>query len=132
LADTLRSVSGVGITGPHIGVGQRVVVLLPPVVDEPRTYVNPAIHWRSDELAAHIEGSISMPGITEEVRRPAAVRLRFQDLDGAEHVEEATGFLAACHQHEIDQLDGVFWLQRLSRLKRDMAVKRYRKLSKGV
>lgn len=61
--------------------------------------------------------------------RAARVRVRYQDLDGAVHLEDADGLLAICHQHEIDQLDGIFWLQRLSGLKRDRVIKRYRKLA---
>jgi peptide deformylase len=71
-----------------------------------------------------------MPGVTEEVERHARVRMVYRDLDGTEHIEEAEGFRAACHQHEIDQLDGIFWIQRLSRLKRDRLLKRYQKLQR--
>lgn len=69
-----------------------------------------------------------MPGVTEEIERHALVRVGYQDLDGVEQVEEADGLLAVCHQHEIDQLDGIFWIQKLSRLKRDRLIKRYEKL----
>jgi peptide deformylase len=81
-------------------------------------------------MIRHQEGSVSMPGVTEEVERHARVRVSYQDLAGAELTEEADGLLAVCHQHEIDQLDGVFWIQRLSRLKRDRLIKRYEKLAK--
>jgi peptide deformylase len=72
-----------------------------------------------------------MPGVTEEIERPARVRVRYRDLDGAEHEEEAEGFLAICLQHEIDQLDGIFWIDRLSKLKRDRVIKRFEKLRRG-
>jgi len=68
-----------------------------------------------------------MPGATEEVTRPKAIRFRYQDIDGAVHEEDAAGFLAICIQHEIDQLDGIFWLQRLSKLKRDRLIKKWEK-----
>ncbi len=68
-----------------------------------------------------------MRGISEEVERPARVRVRFQDLDGGIQEVDADGLLGVCFQHEIDQLDGIFWLNRLSRLKRDRAIKRYGK-----
>ena len=71
-----------------------------------------------------------MPGIVEDVERPAWVRVDYQHLDGTPATEEADGFLAACHQHEIDQLDGVFWLQHLSRLRRERATKRFHKFRK--
>ncbi len=90
-------------------------------------YINPEITWRSAELARHIEGSVSMPGVTEEVERPARIRLRYQDPTGGDKTLEADGLLAICLQHEIDQLDGIFWIQRLSRLRRDRIVKRFEK-----
>jgi peptide deformylase len=129
LLDTMRAAPGVGITAPHIGVALRVVVLeLAP--GDVRTYVNPVVLWASDETIRHVEGSVSMPGVTEEIERPARVRIGYRALDGGEHVEEADGFRAVCHQHEIDQLDGIFWIQRLSRLKRERVIKRFEKLSR--
>jgi peptide deformylase len=71
-----------------------------------------------------------MPGVVEEVERHARIRIRYQDLDGVEHIEESDGLLAVCHQHEIDQLNGIFWIQRLSRLKRNRLTKRYEKLQR--
>lgn len=131
LLDTMRAAPGIGITAPHIGVALRLVVLELSAESGARTYANPEIVWASEDLARHPEGSVSMPGVTEEVERPARVRVRYQDLDGAVHEEEAEGLLAVCHQHEIDQLDGMFWLQRLSRLKRERVVKRYDKLRRA-
>jgi peptide deformylase len=96
--------------------------------DGVRIYVNPEVVWASTELARHQEGSVSMPGVAETVERPARVRVRYQDLSGADRLEEADGLLAVCLQHEIDQLDGIFWVQRLSKLKRDRLVKRFDKL----
>lgn len=126
LRDTLRAAPGIGITAPHVGVLLRVVVLeLEPGAVE--TYVNPEIAQASADLVRHQEGSVSMPGVSEEVERPARVRVRYQDLAGTEHEEEAEGLRAVCHQHEIDQLDGLFWLHRLSKLKRDRLVRRYEK-----
>lgn len=130
LRDTMRAAPGVGITAPHVGVMKRVVVLeLKP--GEVWVYVNPKLLWSSPETDRATEGSVSMPGVTEEVERAAKVRLSYQNLDGAEHTEEAEGFLAICHQHEIDQLDGIFWLQRLSRLKRERVISRYGKLQRS-
>jgi peptide deformylase len=92
--------------------------------------VNPVIVWSSDEKIRHTEGSISMPGVTGEIERAARVRVTYRKLDGSEETEEAEGLLAVCHQHEIDQLDGIFWLHRLSQLKRERLVKRFQKLRK--
>ncbi len=127
LLDTMRAVRGIGITAAHLGVLKRVVVLALEASQGARTYVNPEVVWASSETVRHHEGSISMPGMTEEIERPARVRVSYQDLDGVERIEEADGLLAVCLQHEIDQLDGIFWLQRLSRLKRDRLTKRFLK-----
>lgn len=130
LLDTMRAAPGVGIAGPHIGAPWRVVVLeLTPGVAQ--IYINPAIIWHSDETRRYHEGSVSMPGAVEMIERPACVRVTYQDVTGAERIEEVEGWLAACLQHEIDQLDGVFWLQRLSRLRREMVVKKWAKRRKG-
>jgi peptide deformylase len=127
----MNAVSAVGLTAVHIGVPARLVVIRLDPEAEPRIYVNPEVTWRSGEVASHTEGSVSMPGVTEAVERSAAVRVRYQDLAGAVREEEAQGFWAACLLHEIDQLDGVFWLERLSRLKRERAIKRFAKLRRG-
>ncbi len=124
--DTMRAAPGVGLTACHIGVLQRVVVLeLEP--GAVRVFINPEILEVGEDLARHTEGSVSMPGLHEELERPATLRLRYQNLDGTKQEEDTDGFLATCLLHEIDQLDGVFWLQRLSRLKRERAIKRYSK-----
>jgi peptide deformylase len=131
LLETLRAAPGIGITAPHIGVFQRVVVLELDPVEGPRTYVNPEIVWASPEMIQHREGSVSMPGVHDDITRHARVRISYHDLDGNAETEEADGLRAVCHQHEIDQLDGLFWIQRLSRLKRERLIKRFEKLSRG-
>jgi len=128
LLDTMRAAPGIGITAPHIGIAKRLVVIELSAEDGVRTYVNPSIVQASADTIRHQEGSVSMPGVSEEIERHASVRISYQDLNGMERIEDATGLLAACHQHEIDQLDGIFWLQRLSRLKRERLIKRYEKL----
>ncbi|MCZ7482412.1 peptide deformylase [Rhizobium rhizogenes] len=129
LIDTMRAAPGVGITAAHIGIKQRVFVLeLTP--GNVLTYVNPEIITRSTRTMRHMEGSVSMPGFTDEVERPDKVEVRFQDISGAEHRQTAEGFHAICIQHEIDQLDGIFWLKRLSKLKRDRLVKKWEKSRK--
>ncbi|MFY7962380.1 MAG: peptide deformylase, partial [Elsteraceae bacterium] len=115
----------------HIGVPLRLVILALPEESEPEFYVNPTIASSSAERARHEEGSVSMPGVVAEVERPARVVVAFQDLSGAPRTIEAEGLRAVCLQHEIDQLDGVFWIQKLSRLKREMVMKRFEKLSRA-
>ncbi len=130
LLDTMRAAPGIGITAPHIGVLQRLTVIELDRESGVRIFVNPVILSRSNEMIRHAEGSVSMPGISEEVERPAAIRVRYQTLDGTTVEEDAEGLMAVCLQHEIDQLDGIFWTQRLSRLKRDRAVKKFEKVSR--
>jgi peptide deformylase len=131
LLETMRAAPGIGITAPHIGVSLRVVVLELDARDGARTYVNPEIEWASPEMILHREGSVSMPGVNDEVQRHARVRIRYQDVDGNMQTEESDGLRAVCHQHEIDQLDGMFWINRLSRLKRERLIKRFEKMSRG-
>ncbi|MFB2566433.1 peptide deformylase [Rhizobium sp. IMFF44] len=128
LLDTMRAAPGVGITGAHIGVLKRVVVIELSREDGVRTYINPEILWSSAETMRHMEGSVSMPGATEEIVRPKSIRFRYRDVAGETNEAEAHDFLAICIQHEIDQLDGIFWLQRLSKLKRDRLVKKWEKM----
>ncbi|GKQ49387.1 peptide deformylase [Bradyrhizobium sp. Ce-3] len=130
LLETMHAAPGIGITAPHIGVPLRVVVLELDASEGPLTYINPQIIRTSPEMILHKEGSVSMPGVTDEVERHARVRIRYQDLDGNMQTEESDGLRAVCHQHEIDQLDGVFWIRRLSRLKRERLVKRFEKMSR--
>lgn len=131
LLETMRAAPGIGITAPHIGVPLRVVVLELDAKAGPQTYVNPQVAWASPEMILHKEGSVSMPGVNDEVQRHAQVRIDYQDLDGNMQSEESEALRAVCHQHEIDQLDGLFWIQRLSRLKRERLVKKFEKMARG-
>lgn len=127
IRETLLSVSALGLTAPHIGVPQRVVVARLTPEEAPRVFVNPTLLDASSETATHEEGSVSMPGVRERIARPLRIRIGFQDVAGASHEEAAEGFPAAILQHEIDQLDGIFWIDRLSRLKRERLLKRFAK-----
>jgi peptide deformylase len=128
LAATMRAAPGIGITAAHVGILERLTVIELAGPASQRVYVNPEIEWFSPELQRHAEGSVSMPGVTDEVERPARIRLTYQDLAGNSHTEEADGLLSVCLQHEVDQLDGIFWIDRLSRLKRERIVKKFRKI----
>jgi peptide deformylase len=131
LLDTMRDASGLGITASHIGVAKRLAVIELEDGTGVRIYVNPRVVWASDDMSSYKEGSVSMQGVLEDVERPARVRIAYQNLDGAEQVEEADGLLAVCLLHEIDQLDGIFWLQKLSRLRKDRTIKRYEKIQRA-
>jgi peptide deformylase len=130
LLDTMHAAPGIGITAPHIGIPLRVVVLDLDGSDGARTYVNPEIVWASPEMIVHREGSVSMPGVNDDISRHARVRISYHDIHGNLNTEESEALRAVCHQHEIDQLDGAFWIQRLSRVKRERLVKRFEKLSR--
>ncbi|TNM62116.1 peptide deformylase [Aliirhizobium smilacinae] len=127
LLETMRAAPGVGITAAHIGIFQRLFVLELSAAQGPLYYVNAEILSASEETIRHTEGSVSMPGATDEVERPRSVRVRYQDLQGTVIEEDAQDFHAVCIQHEIDQLDGIFWLRRLSRLKRERLARRWQK-----
>jgi peptide deformylase len=127
LLETMHAAPGIGITAPHIGISLQVVVLDLDPIEGARTYVNPQIIWASPEMILHREGSVSMPGVNDDIRRHARVRISYRDIHGQLQSEEADGLRAVCHQHEIDQLNGLFWIQRLSRLKRERLIKRFQK-----
>jgi peptide deformylase len=127
LLDTMRAAPGVGITAPHVGVLQRLTVIELDRSAPAMILVNPEIIEASAEQSTHDEGSVSMPGAIAPVTRPKTIRVRYQTLAGHVIEEDADGFLATCIQHEIDQLDGIFWLKRLSKLKRDRLVKKWTK-----
>ncbi|MCZ8180484.1 MAG: peptide deformylase [Rhizobium sp.] len=130
LYETMKAAPGIGITAPHCGILKRLTVIELPELGGRRDYVNPEILHASEDVMTHTEGSVSMPGMTEEVTRPKAVRVRYQTLDGAVVEEDLEGFAAICMQHEIDQLDGIFWIQKLSRLKRDRLLKKWEKTAR--
>jgi peptide deformylase len=127
LVDTMRAANGIGITAAHIGISQRVAVIELPGSHEPELYINPVIDETGGDLVRFDEGSVSMPGISEQVERKSQIKLSYQDISGETHQLEAEGLLAICLQHEIDQLDGIFWLNRLSMIKRERAIKRFQK-----
>ena len=127
LLESMHAAPGIGITAPHIGISLRVVVLDLDANDGARTYVNPEIIWASPEMILQREGSVSMPGVHDDIRRHGRVRISYRDVDGNARSEESEGLRAVCHQHEIDQLNGLFWIQRLSRLRRERLIKRFEK-----
>jgi peptide deformylase len=131
LRDTMHAAPGIGITAPHIGIALRVVVLELGASEGARTYINPEIVWASPEMILHREGSVSMPGVNDDVSRHARVRISYHDVHGNLQSEESDGLRAVCHQHEIDQLNGLFWIQRLSRLRRERLIKRFEKMARG-
>ncbi len=127
---TMYEAPGIGLAAIQIAVPRRVVVMDVAGKDDPpapMVFVNPEITWSSEETNVHEEGCLSIPDYYEEVTRPAKVRARFLDRDGKQREIEADGLLATCLQHEIDHLNGVLFIDHLSRLKRERAIKRFTK-----
>ncbi len=96
----------------------------------PKVYINPELLWASEERAAYEEGCLSIPEYYEEVERPAQVKVRYTDLDGNAQEIEANGLLATCLQHEIDHLNGVLFIDHISKLKRSRVIKKFAKAAK--
>ena len=103
-----------------------------PLKNDPRTFINPEILDPAEELATYSEGCLSVPEIYADVDRPATCRIRYQDLDGKTHEEDLDGLMATCIQHEMDHLEGILFIDRLSRLKRNMAMKKLEKMRKAA
>jgi peptide deformylase len=131
--ETMYEAPGIGLAAIQIGVSRRVVTMdLAKKEDgkEPRVFINPEILWRSEEKAIYEEGCLSIPEFYEDVERPAQVRVKYLDLEGREQELEASGLLATCLQHEIDHLNGVLFIDHISRLKRERVVKKFAKAAK--
>lgn len=131
--ETMYEAPGIGLAAVQIGVPQRVVTMDIAKKDEPKApqvFVNPELVWTSEEKATREEGCLSIPEYYEEVERPARVKVRYRDIDGKAHEIEADGILATCLQHEIDHLNGVLFIDHLSKLKRSMVIKKFTKAAK--
>jgi peptide deformylase len=131
--ETMYEAPGIGLAAVQVGETKRVVTLDLAKKDDPKAplvLINPKLTWHSDEIATYEEGCLSIPEFYEEVERPAQVRVSFLDLDGKEQELDATGLLATCIQHEIDHLDGVLFIDHISRLKRARVIKKFAKAAK--
>lgn len=135
--ETMYDAPGIGLAAIQIAQPLRLITmdLAKPDQDgetrpEPRVFINPEIIASSEDLSVYEEGCLSIPEYYEEVERPAKVRVRFTDLDGKVHEEDAEGLYATCIQHEIDHLNGVLFVDHLSALKRNMILKKLVKLKK--
>jgi peptide deformylase len=133
MVDTMHDAPGIGLAAIQIGVTQRIVVIDLAKKDEPsdvRYFVNPEIVWSSEEKSVYEEGCLSIPEYYEEVERPARIRARFLDRDGTLQEIEAEGLLSTALQHEIDHLNGVLFIDHISKLKRDRVIKKFIKQAK--
>ena len=153
--ETMYAAHGIGLAAIQVGEPLRVLVIdlqepdedaepevchahggeehtHQPVKNDPRVFVNPEILQPSDDFQTYQEGCLSVPEIYADVDRPARCRVRWQDLDGKVHEESMEGMMAVCIQHEMDHLEGVLFIDHLSRLKRTMALKKLEKLRKAA
>ena len=121
MLETMYAAPGIGLAAVQVGEPKQ-----------PRYFVNPEIVWASEETAPYEEGCLSVPEIYDEVERPARVKLRYLDYDGKQVEEDTEGLFAVCIQHEMDHLDGVLFIDHLSRLKREQAVKKVKKQAKAA
>ena len=131
--ETMYDAPGIGLAAIQVGVDKRVVTIDTARDGEdskPVALINPEIIAASDEVSVYSEGCLSIPDFYEEVERPARVAVRFMDLEGKIREVEADGLLATCVQHEIDHLNGVLFIDHLSRLKRDRVIKKFTKQAK--
>jgi peptide deformylase len=142
MIDTMYAAHGIGLAAIQVGVAKRVLVIdlqermtegdEPKPIREPKAYINPEILSVSDELSSYSEGCLSIPEQYADVERPARCRVKWLDERGENHEAELDGLLATCMQHEIDHLNGVLFIDHISRLKRDMVVKKLAKMRKAA
>lgn len=135
MLETMYDAPGIGLAAIQIGVPKRVIVMDISGPDEekaPRYFVNPEIVWASEDTAPYEEGCLSIPDIYDEVERPARVKLKYLNYQGEEVIEDADGLFAVCIQHEMDHLQGVLFIDHLSRLKRDRAVAKVKKQARAA
>lgn len=133
MLETMYAAPGIGLAAVQVGELNRLVTIdvsRDENVKEPRVFVNPEILWKSEELSVYEEGCLSIPDYYEEVERPARIRVRYTNLAGEPEEVEADGLLATCLQHEIDHLDGVLFIDHISKLKRDRVTKKFMKAAK--
>jgi peptide deformylase len=131
--ETMYDAPGVGLAAIQVAVPKRIITADIAKKDEPKqpqVFINPEILWSSEDLSTYEEGCLSIPEYYEEVERPAQVKVRYMDLDGKIHEVEANGMLATVLQHEIDHLNGVLFIDHISKLKRDRVIKKFTKAAK--
>ena len=135
--ETMYDAPGIGLAAIQVAQPLRLITMdlakkneEGEVNPQPRAFINPEILASSEEMSVYEEGCLSIPEYYEEVERPAKVRIRFTDLDGKLHEEDAEGIYATCIQHEIDHLNGILFVDYLSKLKRDRVLKKFTKAAK--
>ena len=135
MLDTMYAYDGIGLAAIQVDVPKRVLVMDLAATDqepEPRFFINPEVTWTSDEMNTYNEGCLSVPAQYAEVERPARCRVTYLDYDGKAHDEEIDGIFATCFQHEMDHLEGVLFVDHLTKMKRDMLIKKLKKARKDA
>ncbi|MEM7425801.1 MAG: peptide deformylase [Pseudomonadota bacterium] len=137
MLETMYDAPGIGLAAPQVGVSKRVVVLdcakreatedEPEVEPNPIFLINPKIEWASDDASEYEEGCLSIPDVFEKVTRPSAVKISYLDRDGNAQEMDCTGILSTCVQHEIDHLNGILFIDHISRLKRERITRKFAK-----
>jgi peptide deformylase len=143
MLDSMYAAHGIGLAAIQVGVPKRVLVIdlqeTDPedpegkrVIRAPQVYINPVFSDESEEHSVYSEGCLSVPEQYADVTRPAEVTVDWQDVDGTAHRERMTGLMATCIQHEHDHLEGILFIDHLSRLKRDMVLKKLTKMRRAA
>ncbi len=152
--ETMYAAPGIGLAAIQVGIPKRLLVIdlqpedpdaepvecehdghkhtHPATKKEPRVFVNPEIVDPAEEMSTFNEGCLSVPEIYADVDRPATCTVKYQDLEGNHHVEHMEGMMATCIQHEMDHLEGIVFIDHLSRLKRNMALKKLKKIRQAA
>jgi peptide deformylase len=133
MLETMYDAPGIGLAAIQIGEPVRMLVIDLSKEDEPKepqVFINPELVASSSEFSVYEEGCLSIPDYYAEVERPDTITLKYLDRDGKQHLLEADGLLATCLQHEIDHLNGVLFIDHISKLKRDMVVRKFKKLAR--
>jgi peptide deformylase len=133
MLETMYDAPGIGLAAIQVGIPKRLLVIDIAKEGEeknPRVFINPEILASSDDRSVYEEGCLSIPDYYAEVERPARITVKYVNRDGKEETIEADGLLATCLQHEIDHLNGVLFIDHISRLKRDMVIRKFTKAAK--
>ena len=131
--ETMYEAPGIGLAAVQVATPKRVITMDLAKKEEPKNplvFINPEILWRSEETATYEEGCLSIPEYYGDVERPAQVKVKYLDIEGKAQEIDANGLLATCLQHEIDHLNGVLFIDHLSKLKRDRVIKKFSKAAK--
>jgi peptide deformylase len=133
MLQTMYDAPGIGLAAVQIGIPRRLLVIDLAKEDQPKdphAFINPEIIWSGEETSVYEEGCLSIPDVFYDVERPAEVKVKYVDEQGKQQEMDSSGLMATCIQHEIDHLNGVLFIDHLSRLKRSMVVRKFTKMAR--